>query len=71
MNRPRNSIELADFVNATEVELRAARRLIVACERMLTGCRVQSWAGWQNGNGTNVGDAIERARRAYQKVSKP
>jgi hypothetical protein len=71
MTRPMNAVQLANHAYATEIELRAARRLIAAYERMLIGCRVQSWAGWQNGNGTNVGDAIERARKAYLKASKP
>lgn len=71
MTRPQNSVAFASECAAVERELRAARRLIACFERMMVGCTVQSWAGWQNGNGTNVGDAIERARKAYQKASKP
>jgi len=71
MTRPQNSVQMAYESEAIERELRAARRLIAAYERIMIGCTVQSWEGWQNGNGTNVGDAIERARTAYKKVSKP
>lgn len=54
---------------AAERELRAARRLIAAFDRIMVGCPDQSWTGWTNGNGTNVGREIERARANYLKAS--
>ncbi|WP_186157239.1 hypothetical protein [Burkholderia gladioli] len=59
---------LPDEVAKMAKELKAARRLIATFGSMLIGCREQSFAGWQNGNGTNVGDKIDAARRAYDKV---
>jgi hypothetical protein len=65
-----NSVALAAECAGIERELRAARRLIKCFERMIVGCPYD-FTGWENGNGTNVGDAIERARKAYKKASKP
>lgn len=54
-------------IDQMERELRAAHRLIACFERLQVGCQ-GDWSGYQNGNGTNVGDAIERARKQYYKV---
>ena len=69
--RPQNSVALAASAAADQRELRAARRLIAAYERILTGCTYKTFSGYQNGNGTEVGTAIDRARAAYKKVSQP
>ncbi|KGC17779.1 hypothetical protein ACS0X5_05960 [Burkholderia gladioli] len=63
-----SSLAQPDEVAKMAKELKAARRLIATFGSMLIGCREQSFAGWQNGNGTNVGDKIDAARRAYDKV---
>lgn len=61
------SYDMRVDIVAQERELRAARRLIACFERLQVGCQ-GDWSGYQNGNGTNVGDAIERARKQYYKV---
>lgn len=55
--------EIADMAR----ELVAARRLIDRFESMLVGCVRQSFAGYENGNGRDVGTGIEAARRKYHK----
>lgn len=62
------SYQMRVDIAAQERELRAARRLIACFERVTIGCSNRSWSEWENGNGTNVGDAIERARKQYYKV---
>lgn len=62
------SPQMRDEIVAQERELRAARRLIACFERLNVGCRDTSWHGWEDGNGKNVGDALERARKQYYKV---
>ena len=69
--QPENEIDIRTTAADARImarELVAARRLIASFESMLTGCNVQTFAGYENGNGTNVGDKIEAARRAYSKV---
>ncbi len=43
----------------------AAAELIAAFESLMIGFRDQSWAEWQNGNGTNVGKKIDDLRKRY------
>lgn len=71
MTRAQNSVQLAAESAAVERELLAARRLIAAFERILIGCREKSFDECENGNGVNVGVAIERARKAYKKATMP
>lgn len=63
-----SSLASLDEVANMAKELKAARRLIAAFGSMLVGCREQTFSGWANGNGTNVGDKIDAARRAYAKA---
>jgi hypothetical protein len=49
-------------------EIKASRTLIERYERMLVGCKEQSFSGYENGNGVNVGDAIDKARNTYSKL---
>jgi hypothetical protein len=46
------------------VEL-ASHELIAAFESLTDGCDDKSWARWENGNGRNVGNRIEAARKEY------
>lgn len=46
-------------------ELAASRMLIASFERMLDGCREQTFAGYENGDGENIGDEIEARRHLY------
>lgn len=59
-----NQLVNGDVVSIAN-ELVDARTLIAAFERMLDGGRELTFAGYENANGENVGDAIEAARVEY------
>lgn len=44
----------------------AARRLLAALDRLDEGSASPGFAGWENGNGENVGDEIEEARHELE-----
>jgi hypothetical protein len=43
-----------------------ADEVIAALDALHEGCNEQSWTGWQNGHGEEVGDRLERALQAYK-----
>lgn len=51
-------------------QLDAAKRVIVAFDRLLDGDNNKSWAEWENGNGESVGREIESALAAYRACTK-
>lgn len=72
-----SNVQIAQYAGCTAVrasvehtvamarELAASRKLIASFERILDGCRETTFAGYENGNGENIGDGIETARRTY------
>lgn len=52
-------------VAAPAPSLAAAIELVAAFESSMEGCTDKSWSEWQNGNGDNVGQRIEAARKVY------
>ncbi|KWW32397.1 MULTISPECIES: hypothetical protein [Cupriavidus] len=44
----------------------AAKRLLVALERLSDGMEAPGFHGWENGNGDQVGDEVEEARHELE-----
>ncbi|AVA38199.1 hypothetical protein [Cupriavidus metallidurans] len=44
----------------------AAKRLLVALERLTDGMEAPGFHGWENGNGDQVGDEVEEARHELE-----
>lgn len=59
--------ELAPLARSME---KAAKRLLTALDRLDEGCREPGFAGWENGNGEQVGDEAENARQALRALLK-
>lgn len=58
----------ADELKAIGRELKAARTLVKRVESMQDGCTVPKFAGYENGNGKNVGDGVDKALATYRAV---
>jgi hypothetical protein len=57
----------AERIRAALAIEQKARRLLKALDRLDIGTDEPGFAGWENGNGTQVGDEIEAARKSLAK----